>query len=148
LPGRLNIALAAPAVTVPEVTGEPIVVAPCVTVNVTVPAFTVPCALVTVADSVTFWLLALKFADAFAAVVVVAAPFTVSVWVLSVLVAKFPPALYTAVIVYGPTVVLPGRTNVALAAPAVTVPEVTGEPIVVAPCVTVNVTVPAFTVPP
>jgi len=92
-PGSTNVALAAPLVTVPEVTGEPIVVAPCVTVKVTVPAFTVPCPLVTVAESVTFWLLALKFAVALAAVVVVAAPFTVSVWVLSLLVAKFPPAL-------------------------------------------------------
>jgi len=92
-------------------------------------------------------LLVLKFADALAAVVVVGAPFTVNVCVLSLLDAKPALPLYAAVMVYGPTAVLPGSTNVALAAPAVTVPEVTGEPIVVAPCVTVNVTVPAFTVP-
>jgi hypothetical protein len=48
------VALAAPDATVPEVTGVPTVVPPCDTVNVTVPAFTVPLPLVTVADNVTF----------------------------------------------------------------------------------------------
>jgi hypothetical protein len=41
-------------VTVPEVTGVPTVVPPCDTVNVTVPVFTVPLPLVTVAVNVTF----------------------------------------------------------------------------------------------
>jgi hypothetical protein len=41
-------------VTVPDVTGTPIVVPPCETVKVTVPLLTVPEALVTVADKVTF----------------------------------------------------------------------------------------------
>ena len=44
---------------------------PCDTVNVTVPAFTVPLLLVTVAESATFWLLVLKVAKAFVPVVVV-----------------------------------------------------------------------------
>jgi hypothetical protein len=97
--GNTNVALATPDVTVPEVTGVPIVVPPWDTVNVTVPVFTVPDALVTVDDSVTFWLLVLKFADAFAAVVVVAAGVTVSVCVLSLLAARFVVPLYAAVIV-------------------------------------------------
>ena len=133
--------------TVPEVTGVPIVVPPCDTVNVTVPAFTVPDPLVTVADSVTFWLLALNVAVALVPAVVVAPAPTVSVCVASLLVARFVVPLYAAVIVYVPAAVLPGSTNVALAAPAATVPEVTGVPIVVPPCDTVNVTVPVFTVP-
>jgi hypothetical protein len=41
-------------VTVPEVTAVPIIVAPFDTVNVTVPALTVPPVLVTVAVSVMF----------------------------------------------------------------------------------------------
>jgi hypothetical protein len=51
----------------------PIVVPLCDTVNVTVPTFTAPAPLVTVAVNVTFWLLALNVAEAFAAVVVVLA---------------------------------------------------------------------------
>lgn len=58
------------------------------TVNVTVPAFTVPPALVTVADRATTWLLALNVADAGDAVVVVFA-LTVSVCALSLLLRKF-----------------------------------------------------------
>jgi len=73
LPGSTNVALAAPAATVPDVTALPIGVPPCSTVNVTVPTFTAPAGLVTVALSVTFWLLVLKLAEAFAAVVVVLA---------------------------------------------------------------------------
>jgi hypothetical protein len=145
--GSTIVTLAAPDATVPEVTGDPIVVPPCDTVNVTLPALTAPAPLVTVADNVTFWLLELKLAEAFTAAVVVAAAVTNSVWVLSLLVAKFPAALYTAVIVYDPAAVLAGSANVALAAPDATVPEVTGDPIVVPPCDTVNVTVPALTVP-
>jgi hypothetical protein len=147
LPGSTYVALAAPAVTVPDVTALPITVAPCFTVNVTVPTPTAPAPLVTIAVSVTFWLLALKLADAFAAAVVVAAVFTVSVCVLSLLPANPPPALYVAVIVYAPAAVFAGNTNVALAAPPVTVPDVTGDPTAVPPCDTANVTVPAFTVP-
>ena len=98
-PGNVNEALAAPAATVPDVTALPITVAPCFTVNVTVPTFTAPAPLVTVAANVTLWLLALKLADAFAATVVVPASPIVSVCVLSLLVAKPPAALYTAVIV-------------------------------------------------
>jgi hypothetical protein len=52
------------------------------------------------------------------------------------------------VIVYDPTDVFAGSTNVAPALPDATVPDVTGLPTVVPPCDTVNVTVPAFTVPP
>ena len=85
------MALAAPAATVPEVTGDPIVVPPCETVKVTVPALTVPAALVTVAERVTFWLLALNAAEAFAAAVVVAAEVTAKVCVLSLLLLN-PPA--------------------------------------------------------
>jgi hypothetical protein len=77
--GNTNVALAAPDVTVPEVTGVPIVVPPCDTVNVTVPVFTVPDALVTVADSVTFCALVLKLAEALTPVVVVAAAVTANV---------------------------------------------------------------------
>ena len=84
-PGKTNVALAAPDVTVPEVTGEPIVVPPCETVNVTVPAFTVPEPLVTVAERVTFWLALLNTAEAFAPVVVVAPAPTVKVCVASLL---------------------------------------------------------------
>ena len=90
-PGRTKVALAAPEVTVPEVTGEPIVVPPCETVKVTVPVLTVPEALVTVADKVTFWLLALKLAEAFTAAVVVDAEVTAKVCVLSLLLVN-PPA--------------------------------------------------------
>jgi hypothetical protein len=57
---------------------EPICVTPLNTPNVTVPEFTVPPVLVTVADRLTDWLLALNVAVAFAAVVVVFA-LTVSV---------------------------------------------------------------------
>jgi len=59
-------AVAAPLVTVPEVT-----FVPC-TVKVTVPTFTA-LVLVTVADNVTGWLLALKVAVALTAVIVVVA---------------------------------------------------------------------------
>jgi hypothetical protein len=134
-------------VTVPDVTGVPMVVPPCDTVKVTVPTFTVPAPLVTVADNVTFWLLLLKTAEAFAPVVVVEPAPTVSVCVLSVLALRFPVPLYAAVIVYVPAAVFAGNTNVAPAAPDVTVPDVTGVPIVVPPCETVNVTVPVFTAP-
>jgi hypothetical protein len=79
-----------PPDTVPDVTGKPTCVAPLNTVNVTVPEPTIPDALVTVADRVTLWLLALKFAEALAAVVVVPAAFTVRVCELSKLVRKFP----------------------------------------------------------
>ena len=60
-------------------TAVPTVVPLCETVNVTVPAFTVPDVLVTVAASVTLWLLSLNVAVAFAAVVVVAPLPTVNV---------------------------------------------------------------------
>jgi hypothetical protein len=66
------------------------------TVNVTVPAPTVPAPLVTVADNVTVWFVALKFAEAFETAVVVVAVVTVSVWVVSLLAPKFPPPLYDA----------------------------------------------------
>jgi hypothetical protein len=67
----MKFALAAPAETVPDVTAEPMVVGPFLTVNVTVPVFTVPGEVVTVALSGTVWLLTLYTAVAFAAVVVV-----------------------------------------------------------------------------
>jgi len=88
-PGSVKLALALPLLTVPDVT-DPTTPD---TVNVTVPAFTVPAPLVTVAFSVTFRLFGLNVAVALDAVVVVAAPFTVKLCVLSLLVAKFPPAL-------------------------------------------------------
>ena len=75
------------------------VVPPCETVNVTVPELTVPEALVTVAERVTFWALELKGAEALLATVVVAAWLTVKVWVLSLLAAKPPPPPYEAVMV-------------------------------------------------
>jgi len=53
-PGSVKLALALPLLTVPEVTEDPTWVMPWNTANVTVPAFTVPAKLVTVADSVTF----------------------------------------------------------------------------------------------
>jgi hypothetical protein len=59
---------------------------------VTVPAFTVPALLVTVALRVTLWLLELKLADSFAAVVVVVA-ITLTVSVLDV--AAVPALLCT-----------------------------------------------------
>jgi hypothetical protein len=93
------VALAAPEATVPEVTGVPIVVPPCETVKVTVPVFTAPLPLVTVADKVTFWLLVLKLAEALDAVVVVVAAETVRMWVLSLLLPKPPAPLYAAVMV-------------------------------------------------
>jgi hypothetical protein len=52
--GSTKVALALPPVTVPEVTEDPTWVTPCDTAKVTVPAFTVPAPLVTVAVSVTF----------------------------------------------------------------------------------------------
>ena len=99
LAGSTNVALAAPAVTVPEVTGVPMVVPPCETVKDTVPELTGPEGLVTVADKVTFCALVLKLADAFAAAVVVAACVTVNVCVLSELVLRFVVPLYVAVMV-------------------------------------------------
>jgi hypothetical protein len=86
----VKLADAFPPDTVPEVTGKPTCVAPLNTVNVTVPEPSVPDGLVTVADRVTLWLLALKFAETLAAVVVVPAAFTVRVCELSELVRKLP----------------------------------------------------------
>jgi hypothetical protein len=60
-------------VTVPDVTADPSGVPPLETVNVTVPAFTVPAVLVTVAERTTLWALALNPIVAFAAVIVVGA---------------------------------------------------------------------------
>ena len=91
--GSTNTALAAPPVTVPEVTGVPMVVPPCDTVNVTLPALTVPPELTTVAVRVTFWLTVLEVAVASAPVVIVGLVPTVNVWVLSVLLANPPAAL-------------------------------------------------------
>jgi hypothetical protein len=81
-PGSTNVALAAPAATAADVTGTPMVTPPWLTVNFTVPAFTAPPALVTVAESATFWLLPLNAAAALLAVVVVAAAPTVKLAVL------------------------------------------------------------------
>src|SRR5215468_7206144 len=77
----MYVADAAPPLTVPVVAGPPICTAPLNTVNVTIPAFTVPPVLVTVAFSVTFWFDRLNVADALDAVVVLPA-FTVRVAVL------------------------------------------------------------------
>jgi hypothetical protein len=71
LAGSANVAAADPPVTVAEVTVDPSCAPPLETVNVTVPAFTVPAVLVTVAERVTFWELALNPIEAFAAIVVV-----------------------------------------------------------------------------
>ncbi len=71
LAGSANVAVADPPVTIADVTEDPICVPPLETANVTVPAFTVPAVLVTVAERVTFWELALNPIAAFAAVVVV-----------------------------------------------------------------------------
>jgi len=78
--------VAAPLLTVPEVT-----FVPC-TVKVTVPAFTVPAVLVTVADNVTGCVLALDVAVALAEVVVVAPGLTVRLEV-PVLPLKLAPAV-------------------------------------------------------
>jgi hypothetical protein len=88
-----------------------------------------------------------KVGEAFVAVVVVAAAVTMSDWLLSLLLANPAAALYTARIVYEAAAAPPGRTNVAPAAPLVTVPDVTGPPIKVDPLLIVKVTVPAFTAP-
>jgi hypothetical protein len=85
--GSVYAALAAPFETGP-LAAVPMTVPPCNTVNVTDPAFTVPAVLVTVALSATLCALELKLAEAFAAVVAVAALPTVSVWVVSLLAAK------------------------------------------------------------
>jgi len=71
LAGSANVAVADPPETVADVTADPSCVPPLETVNVTVPAFTFPAVLVTVAERVTFWELALNPVEAFAAVVVV-----------------------------------------------------------------------------
>jgi hypothetical protein len=71
LAGSAKVAVADPPLTVAEVTEDPSCVPPLETVKVTVPAFTVPAVLVTVAERVTFWELALNPVEAFAAVVVV-----------------------------------------------------------------------------
>ena len=52
-----------PLVTLAAEVEAPIWVAPLNTVKITVPPFTVPAVLVTVAESATLWLLALKAAD-------------------------------------------------------------------------------------
>jgi hypothetical protein len=62
-------------------------------VKVTVPAFTVPPPLVTVADKGTVWEPEPNETEGVDAMTVVAAAPTVSEWVLSLLVAKVPPAL-------------------------------------------------------
>jgi hypothetical protein len=92
-PGSTKVALALPPLTVPELTEEPTWVPPCETANVTVPAFTAPAPLLTVAVSVTFWLLGLNVAVALDALVIVPAAFTVKLCEVSLLPAKFPPAL-------------------------------------------------------
>jgi hypothetical protein len=71
LAGSANVVVADPPETVADVTDDPSCVPPLETVNVTVPAFTVPAVLVTVAARVTFWELALNPIEAFAAIVVV-----------------------------------------------------------------------------
>ena len=69
--GTAKAAVADPPETVVDVTADPSCVPPLETVNVTVPAFTLPAVLVTVAERVTFRELALNPNEAFAAVVVV-----------------------------------------------------------------------------
>jgi len=71
-PGNTYAALPAPEVTVPEVTGAPMVVPPCETVKVTVPVFTGARGARNRRGEVTFWPMVLKLAEALAAVVVVA----------------------------------------------------------------------------
>ena len=83
------MALAAPDATVPEVTAVPMVVPPCDTVKVTVPALTVPAPLVTVADKVTFCAAVLNVAVALAPAVVVGDDPIVRVCVASLLVRRF-----------------------------------------------------------
>ena len=96
-PGTMKFALAAPLLTVAEVTAEPTCTFELLnTVNIAVPEFTVPAGLVAVAESVTLWLLVPKAAVAFIAAVAVAAGLTVSLWVLSLLVRKSVPGLYVA----------------------------------------------------
>ena len=80
-------------------TGVPIVVPPCETVKVTVPALTVPEPLVTVADRVTFCAALLNVTEVFEAAVVVAPEPTVKVWVLSLLGSRLLVTLKAAVIV-------------------------------------------------
>jgi hypothetical protein len=115
-------------------------------VNVTLPAFTVPAVLLTVALRVTLCAVALKLAEAFAATVVVAAFPTVNVCVVSLLAAKPLAPPYAAKIVYAPAAVFAGSVYEAVAAPLETGP-LTAVPTTVLPSNTVNVTEPAFTVP-
>ena len=81
-----------PPVTAADI-AVPTGVLPFSTVNVTVPAFTVPTLLVTVAERATLCALELYVADAFVAVVVVVVVLTVSVCDVSLLVVKPPAAL-------------------------------------------------------
>jgi hypothetical protein len=92
-PGNTYVALAAPPLTVAEVTEEPTCVPASDTVKVTVPVLIGPAVLVTVAVSVTFWLLELKLAEALDAVVVVPELLTVRTCVLSLLLLKPVPPL-------------------------------------------------------
>ena len=61
-PGKVKFADAVPAATVADVTGEPIVVPPLFTVNVTVPPAPVPAPDVTFALKATVWFVALNVA--------------------------------------------------------------------------------------
>jgi hypothetical protein len=74
----------------------PIAIDPLKIVNVSVPSFTTPAGLVTVADSGTVSDPTLKVADAEAAAVAVAAALMMSVWLASVYPRKLVVPLYTA----------------------------------------------------
>lgn len=69
--GSAKVAATDPPKTIADVTEDPSCIPPLATVNVTVPALTVPAVLVTVAERITFWELVLNPNEAFAAVVVV-----------------------------------------------------------------------------
>src|SRR5690242_2648876 len=80
--GRGYTTLATPFATGLEVVGVPIMIPPWKTVNVTVPSFTGPDGLVTVADRVTDW--PPYWTGVFVAAAVVAAGLMVRAWVASV----------------------------------------------------------------
>src|SRR5579883_3410631 len=142
--------VAPPATTVPLVTGVPIVVFPCRTVNVIVPSLTAPAGLVTVACRVIVWA-PVPVAETLLTATVAAALATVRVAgerVLS-LPARLPGlvSVYWATTEYVAAAVPAGRVKLALAAPPLTVPLETGEPIIAVPLNTANVTAPSPTGP-
>ena len=70
--GRVYVALALPFETVPDVADDPTGVVPFISVNVTLPSWTVPASVVTFASRVNAWLPEFAIAQVFEAMVLVA----------------------------------------------------------------------------